>query len=87
MSLFAIGDLHLAISDKSKTMAVFGGWENYMELLEENWNKLVAPEDTVVLAGDSSWAMSIGKAFEDFQWIERMPGKGITTTGGLPLKR
>ena len=48
MSLFAIGDLHLAISDKSKTMAVFGGWENYMELLEENWNKLVAPEDTVV---------------------------------------
>lgn len=81
MSLFAIGDLHLAISDKSKTMAVFGGWENYMELLEENWNKLVAPEDTVVLAGDSSWAMSIGKAFEDFQWIERMPGKKIILKG------
>ncbi|MGN1480478.1 metallophosphoesterase [Porcipelethomonas sp.] len=81
MSLFAIGDLHLAISDKSKSMSVFSGWDNYMELLEDNWKRLIKPEDTVVLAGDSSWAMNIKSAYEDFQWIEKMPGKKIFLKG------
>ncbi len=39
MSLFVIGDLHLALSDKSKPMDIFKGWENYMQLLEENWER------------------------------------------------
>ncbi len=44
MSLFVIGDLHLALSDKSKPMDIFKGWENYMQLLEENWEKNISPE-------------------------------------------
>lgn len=81
MSLFAIGDLHLAKSVSNKTMDIFGGWENYMELLEENWKKTVSEDDTIVLAGDISWAMNIKDAFEDFNWIEKMPGRKIILKG------
>ena len=35
MALFVIGDLHLALSVSNKKMDIFGGWENYMELLEK----------------------------------------------------
>ena len=66
MALFVIGDLHLALSVSNKKMDIFGGWENYMELLEKNWNENISSEDTVVLAGDSSWAMNIRDAYEDF---------------------
>ncbi|MBQ3566483.1 MAG: metallophosphoesterase [Oscillospiraceae bacterium] len=81
MSLFAIGDLHLAISVKNKNMDIFGGWENYLELLENNWKRLVGHDDTVVLAGDISWAMKLCDAFEDFQWIENLPGRKIILKG------
>ena len=81
MALFAIGDPHLALSVKNKSMDIFGGWENYIELLEKNWKNLIVPEDTVVLAGDISWAMKLDEAFEDFAWIEGLPGKKIILKG------
>lgn len=81
MSLFVIGDLHLALSDKSKPMDIFKGWENYMQLLEENWKKYISPEDTIVLAGDISWAMNIKNAYDDFYWINNMPGRKIILKG------
>jgi len=81
MSLFAIGDPHLAISVKNKNMDIVGGWENYLELLEDNWKRLIKPDDTVVLAGDISWAMKLPDAYEDFAWIENLPGKKIILKG------
>ena len=61
MALFVIGDLHLALSVSNKKMDIFGGWENYMELLEKNWNENISSEDTVVLAGDSSWGFLLDR--------------------------
>lgn len=81
MSLFAIGDLHLSLSVKSKPMDIFSGWENYMQLLEENWHREVSENDTIVLAGDISWAMNIRDAYEDFKWIHEMPGNKIILKG------
>lgn len=81
MSLYVIGDLHLAISVKSKPMDIFSGWENYMTIMEENWKREVSDEDTIVLAGDISWAMNIKDAYEDFKWIHEMPGKKIILKG------
>lgn len=77
MSLFVIGDLHLALGDKSKSMDIFDGWENYTELLGQSWNSLVSAEDTIVLAGDISWAISLEKGYEDFKWIHNLPGRKI----------
>lgn len=81
MSLFVIGDLHLALGDKSKSMDIFDGWENYTELLGQSWNSLVSAEDTIVLAGDISWSISLEKGYEDFKWIHNLPGRKIILKG------
>ncbi len=62
-------------------MNIFGGWENYMELLESNWKKAVTEEDTVVIPGDISWAMKLENAYEDFEFLNSLPGKKIIGKG------
>lgn len=54
MSLFAIGDTHLSLGT-DKPMNIFRGWDNYVERLVSNWNRVVDPGDTVVIMGDVSW--------------------------------
>ena len=68
MSVFAISDLHLSLnSSTNKSMEVFGRrWQGYVNKLENNWRALVSEEDTVILAGDISWALSTEEAKEDF---------------------
>ena len=74
MSLFTIGDLHLSLGT-DKPMDIFPGWENYIELIKTAWNQTVKPEDTVVVAGDISWAMSLEECDADFSFIHRLNGK------------
>ena len=81
MSLFVIGYLHLSFSDPSKTMSVFAGWQDYQEKIEKNWLELIKPEDTVVLAGDISWGMSLQQALPDFKFIQELPGEKIILKG------
>ena len=66
MAIFAIGDMHLSLGT-DKPMDVFPGWEGYLPRLEASWRKLIGPDDTVVLAGDTSWAMNLNdtKAEQD----------------------
>ena len=80
MSLYALSDLHLSFSS-NKSMEVFRGWENYTQRIEANWKRMVKEEDTVVLAGDISWGMSLEGALEDFRFIEALPGKKIILKG------
>ena len=56
MSIYAIGDLHLAFDPRiEKPMDVFGKeWENHPERLKENWIGTVANSDIVIIAGDIS---------------------------------
>ncbi|OPX42941.1 3',5'-cyclic adenosine monophosphate phosphodiesterase CpdA [Ruminiclostridium hungatei] len=81
MSIFAIADLHLALGI-DKPMDVFGGrWSNYMEKLKNNWIETVAHTDTVIIPGDVSWATYIENVYEDFRYIEALPGKKIISKG------
>ncbi len=80
MSLFAIADLHLSLSAK-KPMDVFSGWENYVQRIETNWRKLVTEKDTVVIAGDISWAMKLEETEKDFEFIHSLPGKKLILKG------
>ena len=80
MALFAIGDLHLSI-EGGKSMEKFRGWEDYVGRLEKNWNDAVKPEDSVVLAGDSSWGMSLDESLPDFRFIDALPGKKYLLKG------
>lgn len=80
MSVYAIADLHLSFGT-NKPMDIFNGWANYTQRIEQNWNKLVEPKDTVVIAGDISWAMNIKETFADFSYINRLPGKKLIVKG------
>ena len=74
MAVFAIGDLHLSLGT-NKPMDVFPGWEGYLPKLEHNWRTLVRPEDTVILVGDTSWAMSLKDTEADFAFLQSLPGQ------------
>ena len=74
MALFVIGDLHLSLG-ADKPMDIFPGWEGYLPRLEANWRKLISPGDTVVLAGDTSWAMNLNDTKADFAFIQNLPGQ------------
>ncbi|MCM1334971.1 MAG: metallophosphoesterase [Bacteroides sp.] len=70
MSVYTIGDLHLSLGTK-KPMDIFKGWDNYVERLTENWNRVVGDGDTVVVPGDISWAMHLSETEKDFAYIDR----------------
>lgn len=80
MSLFAIADLHLSFG-ADKPMDVFPGWKNYTQRLSDNWRKNVSAQDTVVIAGDISWAMNLSEAVRDFEFIHNLPGEKIILKG------
>ena len=84
MALYGIADLHLSLG-VNKPMDVFRGWENYVERLKQNWEQTVKPEDTVVLAGDISWGLSLSETEKDFRFIDALPGKKILLKGNHDL--
>lgn len=81
MRLFTIGDLHLSFGVPDKPMDIFGGWKDYQNLLEQNWRERIAPEDTVVLAGDFSWGMNLAQSEADFAFVQDLPGQKILLKG------
>lgn len=79
--IYVIGDLHLSFST-DKPMDIFGGnWENHAEKIKENWASKVNNEDTVILPGDFSWAMYLEESFEDFSYLNSLPGRKILLKG------
>ena len=80
MRLFAISDLHLSFSS-NKPMDIFPGWEDYQKRLYDNWQKTVSPEDTVVVAGDVSWGISLDESLEDLKFLNSLNGKKILIKG------
>lgn len=80
MSLFAIADTHLSLGT-DKPMDIFKGWSGYVDKLRENWESTVTDSDTVVVAGDISWGMSLEGALNDFRFIDSLPGQKIILKG------
>ena len=81
MALYTIGDLHLCLGAEDKPMDVFGGvWKGYMDKLKAGM-EILTPEDTLVLAGDLSWALNLQTAGPDFAWINAIPGRKIILKG------
>lgn len=81
MKIFAIGDVHLS-TEAEKPMDIFGEkWINHMDILIENWVKIIAEDDIVLIPGDISWAMKMDKARADLDILEKLPGKKICIRG------
>lgn len=80
MALYAIGDLHLSLSG-NKSMEVFGdAWKDYVARIENALGQLTE-EDVLVLAGDTSWGMTLQEAEADFRFLDRFPGKKYLIKG------
>lgn len=76
-----MGDLHLPFGSY-KPMDIFGGWDNYVEKIQQNWNALVRDEDLVVIPGDICWAMNLEQALPDFEFINnQLEGNKIIIKG------
>ena len=80
MSLYAIADTHLSFGT-DKPMDSFPGWSDYVGRIERNWNKLITNDDTVVIAGDISWAMNFDELRADFDFINKLNGHKIIIKG------
>ena len=81
MSIFVIADLHLS-SSTDHPMDVFGSrWQCYTQKLCRNWQAIVAPEDSVIIPGDVSWAMNLPQARADFELLEALPGTKYLAKG------
>ena len=64
-----------------KPMDVFGGaWVGYMEKLKAGMS-VITQDDTTVLLGDLSWSLDLNSAYDDFAWIDQIPGRKIILKG------
>ena len=81
MALYALGDLHLSFQ-ADKPMDAFGKvWKHHERKIEKYVNRIVRPEDTLVLTGDHSWGRKLSECREDLDFIERLPGRKILLRG------
>lgn len=87
MSIYVIGDLHLSKDPRiDKPMDIFGeSWVNHDKRLEEEWNRIVTDEDTVLIVGDISWGLKLEEAMMDLEWIDQLPGKKVIIKGNHDL--
>lgn len=75
MSIYAIGDLHLSLA-KDKPMSIFGkNWKEHEQKIKKNWLEKVKENDYVILLGDFSWATYLEEAYDDFKYLDELPGK------------
>lgn len=81
MSIYAIADLHLSFGT-DKPMNIFGeNWDGYEEKLKKDWISKVKEEDTVLLLGDFSWGLTLKETYNDFEYLNSLPGKKILLKG------
>lgn len=91
MRVFALSDPHLALSaayrpgepaQTYKPMDIFGAhWQDYYARIDENWRRTVGPEDTVLMPGDISWAMTLAETGHDFAYLAALPGQIVLVKG------
>ena len=81
MAIFALADLHLSFF-KHKPMDIFGdNWNDHPLKIRKNWNESVSENDTVLVAGDISWAQNMTEFEPDFKFIRALPGKKLFVSG------
>lgn len=82
MSIWALSDLHLSLSNPAKDMSFFGPvWENYAQKIQSNWLDCIQADDLVLIPGDISWARTLDEAQVDLQWIHNLPGTKLLLKG------
>lgn len=93
MAVYGISDLHFSFMEQvdidnlpkaqvAKPMDIFHSrWQNHYAQIWENWQQRVKPDDTVLLAGDTSWGMKLADTRWDFDFLHRLPGQKVLIRG------
>lgn len=82
MNIFAIADLHLSFGVPNKKMDLFGPlWNDHPAQIAAHWQKMITPEDLVLIPGDISWAMTLEEVKPDLAWIDALPGTKVMIRG------
>ena len=80
MAVYAIADLHLGLG-VSKPMNIFGEqWNRHTDQIKQNWTQ-IRSDETVVIAGDISWAMTLQEALPDLIFLDKLPGRKVLLKG------
>ena len=81
MAIYTIGDLHLSFHE-NKPMDIFGdNWKGHEEKIRKDWINKVRKEDLVILPGDFSWSTYLKDTYEDFYYLNSLPGKKLLLKG------
>ena len=81
MAIYTIGDLHLSFHE-SKPMDIFGeNWKEHERKIKNDWIEKVTDKDLVIIPGDFSWATYLKDTYEDFRYINSLPGKKLLLKG------
>lgn len=81
MSIYTIGDLHLSFHE-DKPMSIFGeNWKEHEEKIKKDWIEKVKEKDLVVVPGDFSWSTYLKDTYEDFCYLNSLPGKKLLLKG------
>ena len=63
-------------------MDIFGPlWKDHPKRMAAAWDDTVAPDDTVLVPGDFSWARDLDEAKGDLSWIGARPGVKLLLRG------
>lgn len=82
MAIWAMSDWHLAISNPDKSMELFGSaWSDYVARIKEGVENNVKDGDTILMPGDLSWVVYMKDGYEDFKFIDDLPGHKIISRG------
>lgn len=56
-------------------------WREHARKIRENWGELYQDGDLLLIVGDLSWAMNMGDARDDIEWIASLPGRKVILKG------
>ncbi len=83
MALYALGDLHLHFQAelKAPNQLTDPVWRGHEKRFLKHCNRLVQPDDILLLAGDHSWGRNIRECEADLDFIASLPGKKVLLRG------
>lgn len=81
IKVWALADTHLGRA-VGKTMDRFGErWVGHPEKIQANAERVVAPDDVLLLPGDLSWALRRAEAEPDLAFLAALPGIKVAIKG------
>lgn len=81
VKVFGISDLHLPFVCEHRLSSFGRHWLDHEVKIAERWDRVVGPDDAVLVPGDISWAPNATRAKPDMDWLAERPGQIYVSPG------